>query len=175
MLSKTSWAFIVALVGFAPIALAQQINYGPHGLGSSSNTLPTNPTGTTSTAADVMMGLSNQGGTQVPAFTPRSTGRLHITISGGAGNNTANNGVRMQIQHGTGTAPTNGAASTGTSCSQRVSLTRVSNNNDAIPFSLTCVATGLLINTAYWIDLRAAAVTGGTGAVSNLTVSVIEF
>lgn len=175
-MNKILWiALVLAAVVPAHFVSAQQITYGPRGLGNASNTLPTNPTGTTSTAADVMMGLSNQGGTQVPAFTPRSTGRLHITISGGAGNNTAGNGVRMQIQYGTGTAPTNGAASTGTSCSQRVSLTRVSNNNDAIPFSLTCIATGLPIGTAHWVDLRAAAVTGGTGAVSNLTVSAAEF
>src|SRR5438309_1082651 len=67
---------------------------------------PADPTGTTDTTGK-MMGLAI-------AVTPLVTGRLKIFVSGSAANNTINDGAAVQIRYGTGTAPVNGAALTGT-------------------------------------------------------------
>jgi hypothetical protein len=44
-----------------------------------------------------------------------------------------------------------------------------------LPFSLNAVVTGLTPATAYWIDVGLAAVTGGTAAIKNVSISVVEF
>ena len=129
---------------------------------------PGNPTGTTSTAADVQMGLA-------VAFTPTRSGKVYVTLSGSLSNNTATDGGRVQLGYGTGTAPVNGAAATGTACGPRVIGSPSGTNNQQFTFAVSCMITGLTVGTAYWLDARVAAITGGTAAIGNLGVAGFEF
>lgn len=133
--------------------------------GASSNTTSAAPTGTASTTA-VMMGIAG-------SITPTSTGRVTFTISGQMANNTVNDGATVQLRTGTGTAPTNGAALTGTQ--RGVSQTHTSLvAADTAGFSITVTVTGLTLGTAVWIDAALAAVTGGTASITGVTINAVE-
>jgi hypothetical protein len=152
-----------------PNALFTETSDLPSAIAASRNILgatPANPAGTTSTIP-VMMGLSI-------SFTPLYSGRVKIIISGEASNNTAVDGFIVNAAYGTGAAPANGNAATGTTIGNSVSgASAVA--NALLPFSIVAVVTGLTVGTAIWVDLRLAAVTGGTASVSNLSVIVEEF
>lgn len=131
-------------------------------VGAVLSALPSDPTGTTSTAAFKMMGV---GGTC--AITPVASTRMLITISGNVSNSTATAGATIDVQYGTGTAPTNGAALTGTQLAGTPTFS-LSLTNQRVPFSITGIASGLTLATAYWIDMAVIA-TAGTASVGNLT------
>lgn len=130
---------------------------------------PSDPTGTTS-GAGVMMGLSG-------AFTPTRTGRLMIVISSNISNNTLGSGAQMKIRYGTGSAPINGAALSGTVTGNTAQVVNpslallVAGSNNA-----TCnsIVTGLTLNTAYWIDLSLLRLTSGTANIASVSISIIE-
>jgi hypothetical protein len=107
---------------------------------------PSNPSGTLS-ATLVMAGFAI-------AFTPQATGKVKITVSGGAGVQTAVQNVTVGARYGTGTAPANGAAVTGTRIgvdqTARGPATTVAFNAN---WAITGEATGLTPGTAYWFDL----------------------
>ena len=42
------------------------------------------------------------------------------------------------------------------------------------PFSLSAIVSGLTAGTAIWIDLALTALTGGTAAVENLSITAFE-
>lgn len=129
-----------------------------------------NPTATTSTTK-VMMGLNK-------VLTPRKTGNVLIIISGQAANDTGDDGFTFDLRYGTGTAPTNGAALTGTQVGGVVSGSCVaSSTTTAVPVMPFChhgYVAGLTINTAYWFDISLAAVTGGTATMTSVNVTIIE-
>jgi hypothetical protein len=127
-----------------------------------------NPTGTANTAAELMMGMAG-------SITPVGTGTVLITICGNITNSSASDGWKYQIRHGTGTAPTNTAAATGTADGTDVSGALGTGTNRAtMPFSISALVTGLTANTAYWIDMSLAAVTGGTATLANVNIIAIE-
>jgi hypothetical protein len=142
------------------------------GLASSVSYKPTDPTGTTSTSR-LMMGLGS-----TCTFTPDATGIVHVTVSGGLVNTTAGDGVYLSGQYGTGTAPINGAALTGTAWGVGADGDAHFKSNsgaELVPFSFTQVITGLAVGTAVWFDLALATDAGGTTAqVSNVTYTLIE-
>jgi hypothetical protein len=119
------------------------------------------PTLTTS-ATYVMMGL---GGTA--SITPVLAGRIKLVING---NIVATNGqsATAQLSYGTGTAPVNGAAVTGTQIGSQIVQTALTGYLST-PFSLTAVISGLTVGTAYWLDL---ALKSSSGNVSVTTVGV---
>ena len=133
---------------------------------ASYSAVPGNPTGTTSTTG-VMMGLAG-------SFNPQSTGNMTLTISGSVSNNTAGDGVVVQCRYGTGTAPVNGAALTGTSCGSAPLAQNPSGGTISVPFSVG--ASGLVLTkwTPYWFDIGLTAVTGGTATVQNISISAVE-
>src|SRR5271157_655935 len=67
---------------------------------------PLNPSGTTNTTG-LMMGLNQ-------TMTPVKSGNVLVTICGVVANSTTADGATVQIRAGTGAAPTNAAALTGT-------------------------------------------------------------
>ena len=129
--------------------------------------VPANPATTTNTTG-VMCGLS--GSITTSAAT---SGRILIIISGYCNNNTASDGIKVQIRHGTGAAPTNGAALTGTADGNFTALINGA-QTFTTPFSTQAIVTGLSASTAYWIDLSQAAITGGTASVLNPNISAVE-
>jgi hypothetical protein len=116
-----------------------------------------------------MMGLAG-------AITPAGSGKIMIVITGDTDNDTAADGTKMGIRYGTGTAPTNGVALTGTAVG---TLPNSANANLALdvnryPFAVSAVVTGLVVGTPYWVDLSLAAVTGGVARVRNISISIQE-
>ena len=126
---------------------------------------PADPSTTTSTTG-VMMGLAG-------SITPAYSGTIMIVISGDIDNNGNNNGAQVQIRYGTGSAPANAAALTGTTTG---SLVKFAENNSSIraPFHLNSIVTGLTTGTAYWIDVSLASITGGTSRIRDISISVVE-
>ena len=102
-------------------------------------TTSANPIGTTSTTA-VMMGLA---GTITPAFSTR----VLVTISGSCANSVLADGGTVQISYGTGTAPVNGAALTGTQIGSAQEWLAATAAN-IVPFSVSAVI--------FWADGRNA-------------------
>ena len=85
-----------------------------NGQNATAQSTPADPTGTTDTTGK-MMGLAG-------AITPTYTGRLLIIVSGNLTNTTAaaGDGAKAQIRYGTGSAPSNGDALTGTAVGNQV-------------------------------------------------------
>jgi len=130
---------------------------------------PADPTGTTNTTG-VMMGLG-------VLITPAFSGRIKMTVTGNLTNSTgtAGNGAKTQLRYGTGTAPANAAALTGTAVgSVLTSVLERATANDLQPFSAVYVVTGQALGAACWVDISLAAVVAGTALVKNLTVVLEE-
>lgn len=139
------------------------------GGGCAATASPADPSGTANTTG-LMMGLAG-------SFTPTSTGRVKIDMVGTISNSTATagDGCKVQLRYGTGSAPANAGALTGTPVGSIISmLLERSTASDPYPFSLIAVVTGLTVNTAYWLDISAAAITGGTAIPKAITWTVVE-
>lgn len=126
---------------------------------------PSDPTGTTSTVG-VMMGLAG-------AITPRVTGKIFVVISGSISNDTATDGAQVQLRHGTGTAPTNAAALTGTTGGGLVKFTQALAGQEQ-QFSSQYIVSGLTVGTAYWLDVGLAAITAGTANIYDVSLTAYE-
>lgn len=124
------------------------------------------PTGTTSTASKVMMGIG-------ASFTPRTGARLLVTISGDIRSSVSANGAQFQMRYGTGTAPANGDADAGTAFGNRENLLAASNGN-RVPFSHSSLLTGLVGGTTYWFDEALQAISGGTATMANMRIVIVE-
>lgn len=137
---------------------------------------PSNKTAPASTSVFAMQGLAG-------AITPTRSGKVLITVSGtviAPTGTTVDNGIAYQISYGTGTAPVNAAALTGTqvgtvqTSTQAVASTAAADVN--VPFSTSVVVTGLTLSTAYWIDLAAKSITTVSQmGLANVSVSAVEF
>jgi hypothetical protein len=126
---------------------------------------PANPTGTASTTP-VMMGLGL-------SITPATTGRLLVMITGMMSNGTIADGASAQLRYGTGAAPNNAAAATGTAFGKVKNMV-ASTASGIQGFSLCQIVSGLTVTTAYWIDVGLNAVTGGTASIFDLDIVAVE-
>jgi len=135
--------------------------------GASIQTGQANATSTTS-GTTVMMGFGGATWGTPSVITPKRTG---IVVFGVYGNllNTGAFTTFAVIQYGTGTAPVNGAAVTGTNIAGSIAGL----GNLGPPFSMYAPATGLALGTAYWFDVGLQ-VTGGTGSVTNIKMVAFE-
>lgn len=126
---------------------------------------PGDPTATTSTTA-VMMGLAG-------TITPATTGSIMVFITGTGSNATGSAGFGVNIRYGTGAAPANGAALTGTAIGiQQNTVNATATAGDG--FSCAGIVTGLTVNTAYWIDISLKTISAGTASLAGLTISAYE-
>jgi hypothetical protein len=131
---------------------------------------PSNPTGTTSLFPTTkMMGLGS-----TVTITPSTTGRILFICSLTSINNTGGDGGLGIWSYGTGSAPANGVAATGTGFTNFSRATSPYNSSSE-SMSMTGILTGLTTGTAYWFDLQLCAVGGGTESVQSIGVSIIEF
>lgn len=105
-------------------------------------------------------------------ITPTTSGRLLITLQGASTNSITGN-VNVQIRYGTGAAPSNGAAATGTAIGS-IMVSTIPNINYRVPMTLTAIATGLSIGTTYWID-AGQLVNTGTGGLISEGCTAMEF
>lgn len=86
-------------------------------------------------------------------ITPTAYGIVKLLFTGFTTQTSSANTSVYQIRYGTGTAPVNNAAVTGTTVGPLVAVTNTSNPvNSKIPFSVGTVIRGLTVGTAYWFD-----------------------
>ena len=139
------------------------------GITASAQAYPANPAATASLTL-VMMGMGSSC-----KITPSSSGKVLLTLTGYAGTNTAVATLSLGGRFGTGTAPVNGAA---------VSGTRFGMASDAsfrstaaaffIPFTLTDLLT-LTPGTAYWFDIALQTAVGAdTAQLFTLSYTALE-
>lgn len=128
-----------------------------------------NPSGTVS-GVKVMMGLGS-----TLTITPTFSGRIRIDIRGFTSNATLADGTRCQIYYGTGVAPSNGAALTGTATTGQDTFAISPIAGGQVPFSVYAEVTGLTKGTAVWVDLPLGILTGGTASEAVVTAVVEEF
>ncbi len=131
------------------------------------STTPAGPSATGSTAG-VMMGLAGR-------ITPATTGRILLIVTGDTINNTANDGTSVQCAYGTGAAPTNNAAASGTNVGNPVKFINAASTTEKVPFACQSIITGLTKATGYWLDVNLAAITGGSATIADVTISAHEF
>lgn len=124
---------------------------------------PVNPTGTTS-GVGVMMGLGSSC-----RITPTFSSRVYVVFTGNILNTTNGDGAEIVMRFGTGTAPVNGVAVTGTVVTPGSGLAMIAAvNNQIVPFNCPGILAGLTPGISYWFDLQLLTLTGGTASVSNL-------
>ena len=134
---------------------------------------PANPTAPASTAAYAMQGLAG-------AITPTKSGKVLLIISGyfTSSVTTAGDGILAQLSYGTGAAPANAAAVTGTQVGavlEYMNPATVVAADVASPFSIQAVVTGLTLGTPYWLDLAAKAVANASHVgIANPSVTAVE-
>ena len=128
-----------------------------------------NPTGTTNTTG-VMMGLGAQGASITPTF----SGRVLLIYTGILASNSGTTYTHIvYTYYGTGGAPANGAALTGTQVNSQGPNFNSSVN---MGISVIGVVTGLAVGTTYWLDI--ALKSGNSGATINAyynNIQAIEF
>lgn len=138
-------------------------------LSASYQATPSDPTGTTN-GTGVMMGLAG-------SVTPTKSGKILIVVSANIANGATGGGAQTQLRYGTGSAPANAAALTGTSIGNIATIV-----NPLLALlapgsgNATCsaIVSGLTLNTAYWIDLSLARITSNTATLTNISISIIE-
>lgn len=125
-----------------------------------------NPTG--SGGANLMMGLGT-----TCKLTPVYSSRILLTFFGSV-SNSGIFGNLVQVRFGTGTAPVNGAAATGTQVGN-TNATSSTAVNDLVGVANGGIITGLTPGTAYWFDLAVQPNGGGTSSFINGSCSAMEF
>jgi hypothetical protein len=108
------------------------------------------------------------------SFTPQKSGNVLIVISGYMYNSSGSTTSQAQIRYGTGGAPANGAALTGTTAGSNIEALD-SATSRRFPFSCNAVVTGLTIYTTYWLDLGLTSGSGTTQVrVFQVSISAVE-
>ena len=141
-------------------------------------TLVASPTGRSS-ATLVALGCNT-------TLTPQSSGRVLIMMSAICANGTTTDGFTYNLYYGTGTAPSNNDAVSGTAICSLQTLSSLVTSELSTSVSLQGTVTGLVaatINsrgatvagTTYWFDVMFSYVTGGTVTFTNVNLTVIEF
>ncbi len=127
---------------------------------------PGDPTAINS-ATNLMNGL---GATWT--LTPQASGRVLLCVSGNLVENAATQTASLQLSYGTGAAPANAAAVTGTQVGGVLSWVTLAAQL-TLPFSMSAIVAGLTPRTAYWFDLATKS-SAGTIQVTNLHAWAIE-
>lgn len=127
---------------------------------------PSDPTGTASTTG-AMMGLGT-----TCKLTPTYSGRVYFEIYG-VGSNTGANNFRVNARIGTGTAPANAAAPSGTQVGSTL-ISSVPGSGQQIPYKIGGIIATLTPGTAYWFDVDLFTSTG-TASILETTCNAFEF
>ena len=105
-------------------------------------------------------------------LTPNYSSRVRVTVTGYL-SGTVSSGAQAKLLFGTGTAPANGAAATGTQIGQSTSFTSLS--GQTVPVTLTGIITGLTPGTAYWFDVALLQNASSTVTLNAPSVTIEEF
>lgn len=114
-----------------------------------------------------------QGDGSSCSITPVFSSRVMVTFSGYSGNNSAGGGTVNRTSYGTGAAPANGAAASGTTIGgEQINFTATA--NFAVAFSSVVIATGLTPGTTYWFDLQQKALSTGSASWGQVACALAE-
>jgi hypothetical protein len=139
----------------------------------SQSSTPTAPAPTLSTTL-VMMGLGTNATGTPWKITPSSSGKVLVIVTGLVAVATAVASIVVGCRFGTGAAPANGAAVTGTRFGTSGDMTLLPvTNGVGLPFSATQVL-NLTPGTAYWFDLALDCNGTDAASVSNVSISLVE-
>jgi hypothetical protein len=141
---------------------------GPAGTLQIATNAVVGPTGNVSTT-DVHMGMGT-----IFSLTPVNSGRAVIILSGMVLNSSAvGSGVNVTGRYGTGTAPANGVAASGT----MIGVTQHFVASTTAGQQGFCIhgSANLVVGTSYWFDLTIQAVTSGGATVKDVQFSCLEF
>lgn len=121
-------------------------------------------TGTTAT----MFGLNR-------TLTPTVTGDVLVIVAGSAFPDTAADGGTITLYHGSGSAPTNGAALTGTAMTtDEVTITNPLADVVKVPFCVVSLVKALTLSTARWFDIALKSTSGGDITLTDVTIVLVE-
>lgn len=130
----------------------------------------TNPAGTTNTTG-VMMGMGT-----TCKVTPATTGRVRFTIIGNVTNNNSSKNTTVQGRYGTGSAPSNAAALTGTLFDNGRTYTTTAVGSPFSAFAVEGIISGLTLSTQVWYDASVATNDSGTtSSISSIQCLAQEF
>ncbi len=127
-------------------------------------------------ASITMLGLGGSSSTSPLSFTPTTTGRVLITFSSTILTAVSAKPYTMQFSYGTGTAPTTGAAATGTTVGPAMIFYTPANNISTYGpmVSSSVLITGLNPGTTYWADLRVNDANASPITFGNILVNINE-
>lgn len=145
------------------------------------NVTPSNP-GAISSATYQMCGLGVAGANAF-TITPQITGRVLVVVTDNV-TGTSGQTVTMQLSQGTGAAPANAAAVTGTQFGSQVTSSPLTGEL-LVPFALVAVVTDLAVPSvnslgvtstavAVWLDVALKQTTGTAAALTNLQCVAVE-
>ena len=137
---------------------------GPAGMGGiSTQSAPGNPSGTSDTTG-TMMGLAG-------AITPANSGVVLFMVHCTVANDTSGKTTLASLRTGTGAAPANAAALTGTAWHSETT----DSGGARVKKSMSLVArVALSAGTAYWFDLGLASPLGGTSSIADVSMTAVE-
>ncbi len=128
-----------------------------------------NPSAQGTSSVFKMLGLGQSGTT----FTPATTGLVEVSITGNV-LYIASSTNQIKMMFGTGSAPVNNAAVTGTLMGTNQSAATSSATALISPFSISATVSGLTLSTTYWFDLATASSSGSALTLTNLNVIISE-
>jgi hypothetical protein len=129
---------------------------------------PSSPGGTVS-ATLVMMGVGS-----TCALTPQGTGQVLINVTGSMQQATAGSNNTIGGRYGTGTAPTNGTAVTGTRFGAATDPNvRPATAAAGYPFAFTDLLS-LTPGTAYWFDLAVLSGNANSVTLTQISMTIVE-
>ncbi|GMP11858.1 hypothetical protein [Bradyrhizobium sp. TM239] len=131
---------------------------------------PANPGGTANTTG-VMMGLG-----ATCKVTPATTGRIRFTIIGNVTNNNISKNTTVLGRYGTGSAPSNAAALTGTVFDSGRTYSTAAAGSPLMLFAVEGIISGLTLSTQVWYDASVATNDSGTtSSISSIQCLAAEF
>jgi hypothetical protein len=107
-------------------------------------------------------------------FTPSATGNMLLVMTGNITTFAGGGSGSVQMHWGTGTAPANGAAATGTAVGSLQTVQPIgATHTELAPFTCESYVGGFTVGTTYWVDGEVTF--SATGAqLTNVTVTAIE-
>lgn len=105
-------------------------------------------------------------------LTPGSTGRVLVIFTGDLVENATAQTATLQVSYGTGAAPANAAAVTGTQVGAQIAWVSLTGQLTQT-FAAHCLITGLTVGSDYWFDLALKS-SAGTVQATNVNFSAIE-
>ena len=168
LLGVAYYTFIIAGQWYANVVMPSTGVGSPSGASPGYFT-PTNPSQIAG-AAFKMLGLGS-----TIHLTPARTGKVRLTLSyGGIAVGTGATGS-TKIAYGSGTAPLNGAAATGTVVggTYTVGGTAAASSTETV-ITRSVIVQGLTVGTSYWFDVQANCSMGTSAGVTKVEATLEE-